>query len=163
MESHRVRHDWSDLAVAAALWKDLYKMKPSVYVQAILPFEYLFIHFQSQHIFPISYSERSFQCISNVVRFCCIVCSVLWLSYTLNNYTWVDCLIPWAIQIDECRQTHSDRVHPKASQGILQPSSADDLLIIYVALLFLECHKWGHTVCCFSRLYSFTEWYAHEI
>ena len=38
--------------LATALWKDLYKMKPSVYVQAILPFVYRFIHFQSQHILP---------------------------------------------------------------------------------------------------------------
>ena len=30
-------------------------------------------------------------------------------------------------------------VRPKASQGTLQPPSADDLLITY--LLFLECHR----------------------
>ena len=30
-------------------------------------------------------------------------------------------------------------VHPEASQGTLQPPSADDLLITY--LLFLECHR----------------------
>ena len=32
-------------------------------------------------------------------------------------------------------------VRPEASQGMLQPPSADDLLIICVALLFLECHR----------------------
>ena len=95
---------------------------------------------------PISYSERSFQCISNVVRFCCIVYSVLQLSYT-----WID----WSLglyksmSVDKCIVTGA---HPKASQGILQPPSADDLLIIYVALLFLECHKWGHTPDCILSL-----------
>ena len=72
--------------LATALWKDLYKMKPSVYVQAILPFVYPFIS-KVNTFCPISYSEISFQCISNVVRFCCIVYSVLRVSYTLNNYT----------------------------------------------------------------------------
>ena len=37
-------------------------------------------------------------------------------------------------------------VHPKASQGILQPSSEDDLLIIYVALSFQECHMGSYWV-----------------
>ena len=38
--------------LATELWKDLYKIKPSVYVQAILHFVYRIIHFQSQHILP---------------------------------------------------------------------------------------------------------------
>ena len=53
------------------------------------------------------------------------------------------------MSIDKCIVTG---VHPKASQGILQPSSEDDLLIIYVALFFLECHKWGHTQDCILSL-----------
>ena len=43
-------------------------------------------------------------------------------------------------------------VRPEASQGMLQPPSADDLLIICVALLFLECHRWGHTPDCVLSL-----------
>ena len=73
--------------LATVLWKDLCKMKPSVYVQAICLLRiYSFIS-KVNTFRPISYGEVSFQCISNVARFCCIVYSVLRVSYTLDNYT----------------------------------------------------------------------------
>ena len=62
-------------------------MKPSVYVQAICLLRIYSLISKANTFRHISYGEVSFQCISNVARFCCIVYSVLRVSYTLNNYT----------------------------------------------------------------------------